>query len=104
MSLVGASLVIDGFIPRVLLFQLFFFQAEDGIRDADVTEVQTCALPICASWQRSTRSGSRRSRRWRCWRGWWRRRGGRVELVRRAGGLQRRRTYAARECATDGNP
>src|SRR5690554_2754687 len=24
----------------------FFFQAEDGIRDADVTRVQTCALPI----------------------------------------------------------
>src|SRR5579872_1496139 len=31
----------------VLLF--FFFQAEDGIRDADVTGVQTCALPICSS-------------------------------------------------------
>src|SRR5690554_7978092 len=26
--------------------ELFFFQAEDGIRDADVTGVQTCALPI----------------------------------------------------------
>src|SRR5256885_5994375 len=25
---------------------LFFFQAEDGIRDYKVTEVQTCALPI----------------------------------------------------------
>jgi len=24
-----------------------FFQAEDGIRDRDVTGVQTCALPIC---------------------------------------------------------
>src|SRR6266540_7197562 len=24
----------------------FFFQAEDGIRDRDVTGVQTCALPI----------------------------------------------------------
>src|SRR6266702_6041862 len=24
----------------------FFFQAEDGIRDGHVTEVQTCALPI----------------------------------------------------------
>src|SRR6476661_9566077 len=24
----------------------FFFQAEDGIRDSSVTEVQTCALPI----------------------------------------------------------
>src|SRR3989337_3344413 len=30
----------------VLFF--FFFQAEDGIRDATVTGVQTCALPISA--------------------------------------------------------
>src|SRR3989442_3992070 len=29
------------------VFWFFFFQAEDGIRDADVTGVQTCALPIC---------------------------------------------------------
>src|SRR5256885_5800062 len=28
--------------------QMFFFQAEDGIRDYKVTGVQTCALPICA--------------------------------------------------------
>src|SRR3989442_11375584 len=27
----------------------FFFQAEDGIRDADVTGVQTCALPISSA-------------------------------------------------------
>src|SRR5256885_4610593 len=27
---------------------LFFFQAEDGIRDYKVTGVQTCALPISA--------------------------------------------------------
>src|SRR2546430_4401907 len=27
-------------------FFLFFFQAEDGIRDLTVTGVQTCALPI----------------------------------------------------------
>ena len=27
-------------------FFFFFFQAEDGIRDYDVTGVQTCALPI----------------------------------------------------------
>src|SRR3712207_7956649 len=26
--------------------RLFFFQAEDGIRDIGVTGVQTCALPI----------------------------------------------------------
>src|SRR2546430_12528768 len=29
-----------------LLFVVFFFQAEDGIRDLTVTGVQTCALPI----------------------------------------------------------
>src|SRR2546430_7563893 len=29
-----------------LLQLLFFFQAEDGIRDLTVTGVQTCALPI----------------------------------------------------------
>ena len=27
-------------------YEVFFFQAEDGIRDYDVTGVQTCALPI----------------------------------------------------------
>src|SRR5436305_15241266 len=31
---------------RLSLESTFFFQAEDGIRDADVTGVQTCALPI----------------------------------------------------------
>src|SRR5690554_5469575 len=37
-----------GIRPPVTLFSnSFFFQAEDGIRDADVTGVQTCALPIC---------------------------------------------------------
>src|SRR5205809_3036505 len=30
----------------LLSFLLFFFQAEDGIRDVAVTGVQTCALPI----------------------------------------------------------
>src|SRR5436305_10118445 len=30
----------------VRCYLFFFFQAEDGIRDADVTGVQTCALPI----------------------------------------------------------
>src|SRR5699024_11887626 len=29
-----------------LLSVVFFFQAEDGIRDRNVTGVQTCALPI----------------------------------------------------------
>ena len=40
-----------GFFFFVLLFcfcfcVVFFFQAEDGIRDVAVTGVQTCALPI----------------------------------------------------------
>src|ERR1039457_3485884 len=30
------------------MFDFFFFQAEDGIRDYKVTGVQTCALPISA--------------------------------------------------------
>src|SRR5699024_12202115 len=33
----------------VCLWQIFFFQAEDGIRDRNVTGVQTCALPILMS-------------------------------------------------------
>src|SRR5690554_392908 len=34
------------FLFFFFFFFFFFFQAEDGIRDADVTGVQTCALPI----------------------------------------------------------
>src|SRR5437868_10885339 len=35
------------FCVNILVFFLFFFfQAEDGIRDRNVTGVQTCALPI----------------------------------------------------------
>src|SRR5699024_11925386 len=38
----------------------FFFQAEDGIRDRNVTGVQTCALPIsmCARRRRRPESSS----------------------------------------------
>src|SRR5699024_11742266 len=32
--------------PSHVLCLCFFFQAEDGIRDRNVTGVQTCALPI----------------------------------------------------------
>src|SRR6266852_7339950 len=35
-------------MKKACLFCFFFFQAEDGIRDATVTGVQTCALPISA--------------------------------------------------------
>src|SRR3712207_6991938 len=37
------SLSVKGIFVSVV----FFFQAEDGIRDIGVTGVQTCALPIC---------------------------------------------------------
>src|SRR5260370_11273344 len=33
----------EKFLPNKIIF---FFQAEDGIRDSSVTGVQTCALPI----------------------------------------------------------
>src|SRR5437762_4349053 len=43
----------DYYMPLVVMFDtlvgsvlIFFFQAEDGIRDTSVTGVQTCALPI----------------------------------------------------------
>src|SRR5437016_12125229 len=31
---------------KIVVIDIFFFQAEDGIRDWSVTGVQTCALPI----------------------------------------------------------
>src|SRR6266511_5767830 len=37
-----------------LIYFLFFFQAEDGIRDFHVTGVQTCALPISPPWSDAT--------------------------------------------------
>src|SRR5699024_11394973 len=36
-------------IRRSWYVVVFFFQAEDGIRDRNVTGVQTCALPICTT-------------------------------------------------------
>src|SRR5699024_11813018 len=41
-SLIWFSHILVSF----LFFFFFFFQAEDGIRDRNVTGVQTCALPI----------------------------------------------------------
>src|SRR5699024_11497403 len=46
----------------VLFVFVFFFQAEDGIRDRNVTGVQTCALPIytarwlACSWRSTSRA------------------------------------------------
>src|SRR5256885_7285134 len=50
---VGCTLVDILRSGYMLVVVVFFFQAEDGIRDYKVTGVQTCALPIfialCAS-------------------------------------------------------
>src|SRR5690349_22191989 len=43
-------------------YYLFFFQAEDGIRDLYVTEVQTCALPISEQRRDRARLGQQRLR------------------------------------------
>src|SRR2546421_552069 len=53
-SLLGVPLGIIGLVPMIAV-AIFFFQAEDGIRDLIVTGVQTCALPI-SSRRRHTRS------------------------------------------------
>src|SRR5439155_8893383 len=55
------------YVFRLFLFFVFFFQAEDGIRDGHVTGVQTCALPISftgSSPKRSSRSSRRPSACW----------------------------------------
>src|SRR5256885_8448473 len=43
------SEVLRFLISSMRLVVLFFFQAEDGIRDYKVTGVQTCALPISSA-------------------------------------------------------
>src|SRR5262249_58137156 len=49
-----------------LLFSVFFFQAEDGIRDWSVTGVQTCALPIYSTSASPVRAGLvERAQDWR---------------------------------------
>src|SRR5437773_12404283 len=57
------------YIRSCVKHSFFFFQAEDGIRDRDVTGVQTCALPICTGVSIPTASGwiprcSRRAWSW----------------------------------------
>src|SRR5690606_24556142 len=42
------------FSGSVIIHFLFFFQAEDGIRDFHVTGVQTCALPILTPYENPT--------------------------------------------------
>src|SRR5206468_10089469 len=48
-DIAGDPVLYDDLSPREMSMKyvfLFFFQAEDGIRDLIVTGVQTCALPI----------------------------------------------------------
>src|SRR5690625_5454335 len=47
-------------------FDVFFFQAEDGIRDGHVTGVQTCTLPICSHFWFLLCRGSPHKRTGRC--------------------------------------
>src|SRR5258707_2351678 len=42
------GLLVEAASDKFVVFCIFFFQAEDGIRDIGVTGVQTCALPISA--------------------------------------------------------
>src|SRR5437763_12370038 len=50
-TLINNKIILIKHKSRHLYYNLyFFFQAEDGIRDTSVTGVQTCALPISASW------------------------------------------------------
>src|SRR5256885_16949573 len=44
---------VSGFCRNRSLMTIFFFQAEDGIRDYKVTGVQTCALPISEQGRRN---------------------------------------------------
>src|SRR2546430_13039039 len=48
---------VERMISRSRVAFVFFFQAEDGIRDLTVTGVQTCALPILCRRNRTRRIG-----------------------------------------------
>src|SRR5207248_7992759 len=54
-------------LHRGAIFFVFFFQAEDGIRDRTVTGVQTCALPISPSAAVSCSDPLTRSRAPKAW-------------------------------------
>src|SRR5437016_1667874 len=47
-SLISRFIMFFCLFSRLFILTIFFFQAEDGIRDWSVTGVQTCALPIFA--------------------------------------------------------
>src|SRR3989337_2004361 len=75
-NIVAGSILVQthGHCVSVLCF---FFQAEDGIRDATVTGVQTCALPIMIrhtrcyrDWSSDVCSSDLMIRHTRCYRDW----------------------------------
>src|SRR5206468_6519802 len=71
-SLSRIVLEVDRYGVVLLIIYVFFFQAEDGIRDLIVTGVQTCALPISLGKCRKTRA-IRSGDSLFCERGLWRR-------------------------------
>src|SRR5437773_9193619 len=82
-----------GLLWLIVCFFFFFFQAEDGIRDRDVTGVQTCALPIsarCGARERCSRAPQRA--------------GSRAGCTRRAGTARRRseERRVGKECRARG--
>src|SRR5256885_9037663 len=50
--MLGTTCCARGIRARQRTCAIFFFQAEDGIRDYKVTGVQTCALPILSETRR----------------------------------------------------
>src|SRR5438067_9796085 len=54
------------FILVLFFFCFFFFQAEDGIRDRNVTGVQTCALPISSLFGRCRSKATSEKRSQHC--------------------------------------
>src|SRR6266540_5158644 len=55
--MVHRGAIVPPLTGRPGLLFVFVFQAEDGIRDRDVTGVQTCALPISTRAAQSSRRG-----------------------------------------------
>src|SRR5437868_12355788 len=54
----GIEVAVFTYLRLALVSLFFFFQAEDGIRDRNVTGVQTCALPISSSLRSPAPSGT----------------------------------------------
>src|SRR2546430_8175311 len=64
---IGSEIQKKAYCNTQCLLYLFFFQAEDGIRDLTVTGVQTCALPISREGTASVPEAPARSAIARAW-------------------------------------